>query len=283
MTATLPMADENNVADLFSKPDARFVTVNPETARRWLALNHKNRNLRKADLDRYTRDMLAGNWHLAGDPIRFATDGTLLDGQHRLAAIIEAGVTLPLLVVRGVRPEAQSVMDTGRRRTAADALAINGKLNAPVLAAVALLLLSHQRGYLDGHPYEASHEEIIECIDAHPGLVDAVTFTKALARRTDCPPSVVAYSYYLMAQASAADAAAFWVAASDKVGLSDGDPVIALTNRFAEARRNRERLTKRIYLSLILRAWNARRQGKTMRLLRVNSPKGGLVPIPAAR
>lgn len=40
---------------------------------------------------------------------------------------------------------------------------------------------------------------------------------------------------------------------------------------------------KRIYLSLIYRAWNARRSGKTMRFIRVNSPSGGLVPIPEPR
>ena len=64
---------------------------------------------------------------------------------------------------------------------------------------------------------------------------------------------------------------------------SPGDYVsdrFALTNRFAEARRNRERMPKRVYLSLIYRAWNTRRDGKTMRFIRVNSPAGGLVPVP---
>jgi hypothetical protein len=33
-------------------------------------------------------------------------------------------------------------------------------------------------------------------------------------------------------------------------------------------------------LSVIYRAWNARRAGKSLRLLRVSSPKGGIVPVP---
>lgn len=44
-----------------------------------------------------------------------------------------------------------------------------------------------------------------------------------------------------------------------------------------------EHLTKRIQLSLIFRAWNMRRTGKPMKFIRVNSPAGGLVPIPELR
>lgn len=274
--STLPF---ENVTELHHKPTASFVTVTPETARNWLMLNRKNRNLRKADLDRYKRDMLAGNWHLAGDPIRFGTDGSLLDGQHRLTAMVETGVTLPLLVVRGVKVEAQAVMDTGRRRTASDALAIEGHEMSSLLAATALMKLSFDVDHLDGR-LEASHNEILACVEQNPNLVVAVEFARNLARRTDCPPSVVAFSFFKMAEVDPQGAADFWTAAADKVGLKPGDPVIALTNRFAEARRNRERLTRRIYLSLIFRAWNNRRKGKAMAFIRVNSPKGGLVPIP---
>lgn len=273
--STLPQ----NVTDMHHKPTATFVTVTPETARNWLSHNHKNRNIRKADLDRYKRDMIAGNWHIAGDPIRFGTDGSLLDGQHRLTAIVETGVTLPLLVIRGIKEEAQAVMDTGRRRTAADALAIDKHENSSALAATALLKLAFDADRLDGK-LEASHNEILACVQQNPGLAIACEFAKAVARRTDCPPSVVAFSFFKMAEIDPQAAADFWTAAADKVGLKPGDPVIALTNRFAEARRNRERLTRRIYLSLIFRAWNARRQGRTMTFIRVNSPKGGLVPIP---
>lgn len=277
--STLPY---ENVTELHTKPTAGFVTVTPDTARSWLVLNRKNRNLRKADLDRYKRDMLAGNWHLAGDPIRFGIDGSLLDGQHRLTALAETGITLPLLVVRGVQPEAQRVMDTGRRRTASDALTIDGRDNSSLLAAAALLKLSVDLGKLDGK-HEASHGEILACVEAHPELIEACEFARTVARRSDCPPSVVAYTYYTLAHIDVAAAQDFWNAAAEKVGLAKGDPVIALTNRFAEARRNRERLTKRIYLSLIYRAWNQRRAGKSMAFIRVNSPKGGLVPIPEPR
>lgn len=128
--------------------------------------------------------------------------------------------------------------------------------------------------------HEASHEEILACVEQNPDLVDAVAFTQTLARRTDCPASVVAFSYFTLARIAPQDAVDFWTSAADKVGLRPGDPVIAMTNRFAEARRNRERLTRRMYLSAIYRAWNYRRAGKPLRLMKINSAAGGIIPIP---
>lgn len=265
------------------KPTASWVAVTPEVAARWLERNYQNRNLFKAEVDRYARDMAAGRWHLDGSPIRIATDGSLLDGQHRLNAIIKADVTLPMLVVRNVDPDAQSAMDTGRRRSAADALAMAGHKHYVLAAATARILLEVEAGKIGATGtgrLEVSHGEVIDCIDQNPDISDACAFVSPFVRRLDCAPSMVAYTYLIMRRISAQDAAAFWVGMSDKVGLREGDPVLALSERLAEARRRRERLPRPAVLSMIYRAWNARRDGKSLRLLKVASPSGGLVPIP---
>jgi hypothetical protein len=262
------------------KPSASVVFISPEMASRWLERNTHNRKLRPSTVTRYARDMASGNWELTGEAIKFAADGTLLDGQHRLAAVIKAGATVPIYVVRGLAVEAQRVMDTGDKRSAAGVLQIAKHPNSTLLASTARLALGVEADLPDPGRHEATHSEIQEFVDANPDLEHAVDFARQIARKTDCPPAVVAYTFWQLAKIDTFAAANFWIAASDKVGLQAGDPVIALTNRFAESRRNRERLTKRIYLSLIYRAWNTRRDGKTMRFIRVNSPAGGLVPVP---
>lgn len=266
--------------DFDPKPTIAFVSVTPEMARRWLARNTRNRNIRKQTLDSYKRDMRAGNWRLEGSPIKFAPDGTLLDGQHRLTAIMETGVTVVMAVARGIAPEAQTVMDTGRKRTAADVLAIGGQNNSSMLAAAARLMLTIEGDFPE--KYEPSHEEIANCVADHPGLADACDDMKQYARRADCPPAIVAYTYYVLSQISPDDALDFWRSAAEKVGLHDGDPVLALTNRFAEARRNREWLPRRSQISMIYRAWNSRRQGKPLRRLRTRA-NGVDVQIPVPR
>ena len=270
-----------DVLPIVSKPSATFVAVTPETAERWLELNFKNRNLRKADVNRYARDMKAGRWHLDGSPIRFASDGSLLDGQHRLAAIIKADVTLNLLVVRGVSPAAQAVMDTGRKRTAADVLAINGHRNYTLIAAAARLGVNVADDDVSQNN-GVSHPEILAYLDENPDIVSAAEFVAPIARRTNCSPSVVAYSYMIMRRISPQDAAEFWMRVAEGVGLDRSAPELVLRERLAEALRSRERLSRDVLLSMIFRAWNARREGRTIQVLRIKSPgsKGGLIPIP---
>ena len=96
-------------------------------------------------------------------------------------------------------------------------------------------------------------------------------------------PTLVAYTTWTLGRIDQAAAYEFWIDAAEKVGLVAGDPVIALTNRFAEARRNRERMATDVQLSAIYRAWNARRAGQPLRMLKTRSPSGGLVPIPEPR
>lgn len=275
--STLTLLDGDDQQE--PKPRLSFMQVTPELAARWLKRNLKNRNLRPRTVARYVRDMKAGRWHLDGTPIRFSHDKVLLDGQHRLAAVIESGVTITTAVVVGIDPAAQAVMDTGRARTAADALAIDGEKNSSTLAAAARFGLQVERQELSSNG-EYSHEEISAYVDAHPSLRHAVEFTKNLARRTDCPPAIVAYSFMVMARIDTFAAGNFWISAAEKVGLKAGDPVIAMTNRFAEARRNRERLSRPAYLSAIYRAWNYRRGGKSLRVIKIASPSGGMIPIP---
>lgn len=272
-------AQPNNILAFHADPAVSVVAVTPETAGRWLERNAKNRKLSERDIAKYARDMAAGNWTITGESVKFDQDGKLLDGQHRLRAVIRSGVTVRLIVMRGIPTDAQKVMDTGRARTASDALSMGGASNTTMLAATAKLALGVQAGATDPGKFDVSHAEIETFVNEHPSLATAVEFARQVSRRTDCPASVVAYTWFVLSRIDADDATDFWMSAADKVGLRDGDPVIALTNRFAEGRRNRERLSKRIYLSLIYRAWNARRAGKTMRFIRVNSPSGGLVPI----
>lgn len=91
----------------------RFI-VSPQQAAEWLQRNTRNRGLRQHRVDQYARDMKAGRWDVAlCDPIAFNVSGDVLNGQHRLWAIVEAAVTLPMWVQFNVPNETQLVMDGG--------------------------------------------------------------------------------------------------------------------------------------------------------------------------
>lgn len=270
----------NNVLPLEpAKPSAAVVVITPDIAARWLELNTRNRPIRERTVDAYARDIQAGRWQITGEAIKFAADGSLLDGQHRLCAVAKAGVPVPMFVVRGLRPEAQDAMDTGARRSAADALALHGERAAPTLASAARIAIGIER---TGRPekIQVTHGEVTAFIDANPDLREAARFAKGIARKTDCTPSFIAYTTWRLAQIDRQQAYQFWIDVAEKVGLAAGDPVLALAARFAEARRGGAPLKAHEVLSAVYRAWNARREGRPLRIIKVNSPSGGPVPIP---
>lgn len=102
--------------------------ITPETAAKWLESNAEfNRKLRQSVVDRYARDMLNGEWNLTHQGIAFDTKGRLIDGQHRLAAVAKAGVSVKMTVVRDAPAGAFDHVDIGLGRTTADVLKAQGE------------------------------------------------------------------------------------------------------------------------------------------------------------
>lgn len=106
---------------------AKF-NITPEQAQYWLD-NHNtaNRKLREPHAANIARQMDLGYWN--GDThegIAFAKDGSLIDGQHRLRAVVLHGRPVEMLVWTGQEPDNRLVVGAGTPRTAADTLQIAG-------------------------------------------------------------------------------------------------------------------------------------------------------------
>lgn len=114
--------------------------ISPATAKEYLKANKNNyRKLNRSVVNRYAEDMKVGRWELNGEPIVFDEEGTLKNGQHRLAAIIVAGVTVDIAVVRGVGKNV-SAYDINSVRTVMQISNANGlDVSKDVLSAVSLM------------------------------------------------------------------------------------------------------------------------------------------------
>ena len=100
--------------------------ITPELAQRYLALNSKQqRKLRKHKVAEYADDMRNGRWGLNGATIVIDEFGNLIDGQHRLSAVVESGTTQQFVVVRNVSEDSYETIDQGMKRTLADASEFN--------------------------------------------------------------------------------------------------------------------------------------------------------------
>jgi hypothetical protein len=117
--------------------------ITPEKAKAYLAANTRNRSLNAATVARYKRLIERGEFFHGVACISFDTTGTLIDGQHRLSAVVAAGQPVKMIVVRGMDPAAQAAIDTGRKRSASDWLGILGHKNTRVLAATVRLIATY--------------------------------------------------------------------------------------------------------------------------------------------
>jgi hypothetical protein len=102
-----------------------------------LDLNTKGqRTISRDAVERYATDMVTMDWLFNGAAILISNTNELLDGQHRLSAIIESGESQVVLIVRGIDPKAMTTIDAGRKRSYADSLKIRGFANHTAVAAI---------------------------------------------------------------------------------------------------------------------------------------------------
>lgn len=252
--------------ETMGKPSISYIAVTPEMAERWLKSNTVNRSIRETKVNQYAADMKAGRWTHSADMICFSTDGLLLNGQHRLLAVVASGCTVTFPVQRNVPAEAMQNMDTGAARKVSDVLRWRGEVNTPLLGSAAKMsiLIADGRIYKNAKVQAVSHGEITDFVDLNPSLRDSVAVAQhAYQRGVDCPPTALAVSHHLIWEANSYEAATgFLERLATRVGEPELSPVLALDRRFREIRRNRAQHQNREYVALIVRAWNLDAQGK---------------------
>lgn len=115
---------------------SRVETITPVLAEEYLRHNTKNRQLRKNLVSFYAEQMKKGQWMLNGEAIIFNEQGTLVDGQHRLAAVIEADKGIDMLVVRNADKDSFATIDSGVSRKVQDTFYVKGIPSASGVSAI---------------------------------------------------------------------------------------------------------------------------------------------------
>lgn len=105
---------------------SRVETITPVLTEEYLRHNTKNRQLRKNLVSFYAEQMRKGQWMLNGEAIIFNEQDTLVDGQHRLAAVIEADKGIDMLVVRNADKDSFATIDSGVSRKVQDTFYVKG-------------------------------------------------------------------------------------------------------------------------------------------------------------
>ena len=111
-------------------------TITPKKAMEMLANNPDNRLIRKSHVAVLANEMASGRWQVTAQGISLTDNGQVVDGQHRLSAVIIANTPVQMMVATGVTKEAIDVYDIGAKRSVSDTLHIrDGLLNSNLATA----------------------------------------------------------------------------------------------------------------------------------------------------
>ena len=140
-------------------PTAVYQDVTPQMAHVWLTHNTNNsRKLSSANIKNLKAELTGGVWMATTQGVGYDTNGVLVDGQNRLTAILQTGITAEDMLVCYNLPEyAKFKIDVGRGRSIADHTQLPTKVIATVrvpLRSLGLIgnlnNLTFMRKYLEG-------------------------------------------------------------------------------------------------------------------------------------
>ncbi len=259
---------------------SRVQTITPAKAAEMLAANTINRPLSRQVVRAFADAMARGDWMVTHQGIAFDVNGVLVDGQHRLAAVIEADTPVEMTVFTDVDEGTFDVLDTGKRRNAADVLAIEGEKSSATLATmVRTVWLYENRPDLNwsGGAAAVTNHQIVETLEQHPKLRDFVTVGEQIATATGMLKSAAGASSYLASRVSRrAEMEEWFDGIIEGAGLAKGDPRLVFRRvMFGMARaqpgQTVRRREGREHLALYLKAFNAWRGGERVSSLRFSS------------
>lgn len=267
--------------------ELKKVFVTPLLAAELLQSNLSNRPLKKGVLDNYVKQLKLGLWKEdTGECIKISKSNVLLDGQHRLQAIVKSDVSVYLHILYGLEDSIFDVLDTGSKRNASDVLSINGvgssKQKAAILQAYIELknnLFSHgnqlssrltnselTKMYLDdSKKWEYIHAESIKWY---------FDFSKIITLST-----IGSYCAIFMESEKYSDK--FHEFFDQLCGHSPQfETIILLKKILTDDRINSQRkISNRIKNALIIKAWNSFVTNKPLALLKFDSVREGFPKI----
>lgn len=141
---------QNGIATLMShiqEPVATSEVVTPAMAEEFLSRPAMNRNIKAEDVNRYVEIIKRDGWKTNGEGISIGTDGSLLDGQHRLSAIVKSNTPVAMTISWNCDTTAMATIDTGRQRSLADVQKIYGIGGAKNILSVVKQVMIERRGY----------------------------------------------------------------------------------------------------------------------------------------
>jgi hypothetical protein len=267
----------------------RIMVIDPEHAEHLLEKYTKNRTISKVHMIKYATDMMQGLWRFNAVPILISKDGEIMDGQHRLKAIIKSGVSQKIVVIWGVDKSAFMTIDQGKPRSGGDVLSIIG-LSKEKSTAISALIIKRYNFYNGrigtmgnaGRIYNSSNinnraamnnEMIIGEYEGKKAFYDEIYYKFSEFKIDD--RNTIKHSfkkiggwrnpfviYSILYEINSTAANDFIKKLALGSGLQDGSPILFLRNKIIELMNYDKKISYRELVIFYLKSWNAYRLGQ---------------------
>lgn len=245
--------------------------IGPDEAEALLDTMRRRRPMRRAQVDRLAQEIRDGYWNPDASLLLIGESSDLIDGQHRLTAIIETGATVETGVLLDVADDAFFEIDKGVRRSFADTIrhadpdATSPNVRAAV---VARLYEAFETGEIRKGAHNASHRDLFDLYNK----IDPVDLSNAINQAgrirydTSCGPhAVTATAVYLIRDAVARDHGDLDVVDAFEAELRRGRGIGSVFRDWVLRDRVNHRAAKignkRILTGVLFKAWDAWRNG----------------------
>lgn len=253
-------------------------TITPQLAKSILANNKSNRSANATITAHYADAISRGQWELNGEAIKIAHDGRLLDGQHRLMAVIKSGVPIQTLVIRGLPTEVFDTLDQGRTRTGGDLLTSMGVSHANSISSIILMYKRLDKGGMIGA--RANHKvagmtkrDILEEYKSRSHFWDTIVeFARKMyfKKRLFTTSEIGAISAYLILNKNHrhANVYSFFAQLFSRENV-ENSTIIVLHDKIVDSVMTGYKMDKNFKYALLVKTWNSYITGRVLKVLKM--------------
>lgn len=272
MTKTSKLEIFKKIPDSVSLKHLTFTVevIDRKKAQMYLdAMVPDQRNKKPAKIKQFGDDYSTGTWWLGISALLVDEYGHTMDGNNRLEACVQSGKPFETLVIRGIRKEAITAIDTGTARTFGDLCKMKGMTDPNVVASITKQLWMWQNGvrYAQGVG-GPSHAQLEATLDEYKALIHpAVGRGRDVSGNFNYITAATAGFAWLLFKLEHSDQADDFIERlASGAHMPSNHPIMALRAQLSRRKpMDERRLTRDEVLAYIIHCWNAYRDDQVQR------------------
>lgn len=238
-------------------------TITPVKAVQIMKKNSLNRNINEKRVNRLVKSIKSGQWKLNYQPIIISKDGNLINGQHRVQAVIVSKMPIEALVIHNAPDDIKPTLDIGAARNLGNHLQMAGyKGSVFAMASAIVICLSFQKGSYNKSGAQTTPEEMLDYLKSNKRILksaDIFTHTDKSEFRNLLPQSISVAMHYLFCEIDRDKAETFFHGLVQGTELGKTSPILRARTELISMRKESKRseLTRAMALHYLCTAFQA--------------------------